>query len=292
MRNYFDFEETEQYGLRKGIVFYFDDLIDEEIVTFLEGVIEKFLLMTHAEFTKKRGGNDYPNRRNIRGGWRKIFHREFDNKDFTSAQVLALDNCSPQHLQTIYVLILLSNYRNFDIDSVCSFLYFQCPLDTEWSDIYQFMEDVNHKLNVCYASAGYEMAINVLHYPGSMGYGIRALRDLDYVNSEETEWINHRVRSKTGVPCPNFIQILCPDWVKKIDDKVPNDIGAKLENGKLFLDILNRNSGRMCEPTFEEIESRYQKLYHLLKPILVFPERTRFMKKDDWEKRRKRFEER
>ena len=54
MRNYFDFEETEQYGLRKGIVFYFDDLIDEEIVTFLEGVIEKFLLMTHAEFTKKR----------------------------------------------------------------------------------------------------------------------------------------------------------------------------------------------------------------------------------------------
>lgn len=37
MRNCLDFEETEQYGLRKGIVFYFDDLIDEEIITFLEG---------------------------------------------------------------------------------------------------------------------------------------------------------------------------------------------------------------------------------------------------------------
>ena len=291
MRNCLDFEETEQYGLRKGIVFYFDDLIDEEIITFLERIIEQFLFMTHAEFTKKRGGNDYPNRRNIRGGWRKVFHREFDNKDYNSSQVLVLDNCSPQHLQTIYTRIQLSNYRNFAFDSVCSFLYFQCQLDTECSDIYQFMEDVNHRLNICYASAGYEMAINILHGPGSMGYGIRALKNLDYVNSEETEWLHLRVSSKTGIPCPNFIQVLCSDWAKKIDDKVPDEICAKLENGKLFLDILNRISERMYEPTFEEVESRYQKLYLLLKPILVFPERTRFMKKEDWEKRLKRFEE-
>ena len=291
MRNYFDFEETEQYGLRKGIVFYFDDFIDEGIITFLESMIEKFLLMTHADFTKKRGGNDYPNRRNIRGGWRKIFHREFDNKDFTSSEILTLDNCSPQHLQTICVHIVLTNDRNSAIASVRNYLYFQCPLDTEWSDIYQFMEDVNRRLDICYASAGYEMVMNALHSPGSVGYGVRALKNLDYVNSEETEWRDLSVSSKTGVPCPNFIQVLCPDWVKKMDDKAPNDICAKLENGKLFLDILDRNSGRMCEPTFEEVESRYQKLYHLLKPILVFPERTRFMKKEDWEKRLKRFEE-
>ena len=153
------------------------------------------------------------------------------------------------------------------------------------------MEDVNRRLDICYASAGYEMVMNALHSPGSVGYGVRALKNLDYVNSEETEWRDLSVSSKTGVPCPNFIQVLCPDWVKKMDDKAPNDICAKLENGKLFLDILDRNSGRMCEPTFEEVESRYQKLYHLLKPILVFPERTRFMKKEDWEKRLKRFEE-
>ena len=36
---------------------------------------------------------------------------------------------------------------------------------------------------------------------------------------------------------------------------------------------------------------KYQELYWLLKPLLVSPERSMFMKKEDWEKRLKRFEE-
>ena len=31
LSNIFDFEETEKMGLRKGIVFYFNDWIDENI---------------------------------------------------------------------------------------------------------------------------------------------------------------------------------------------------------------------------------------------------------------------
>lgn len=286
MDNIFCFEETEKFGLRKGIVFYFDDWVEQKTICVLEEIIEAFLLMTHAEFTKKRGTNDYPNRRNIRGGWRKVFHREFDGKDFTETYYLQFDNCAPQNLQTIHACIGLSNSEGIN-----QYLYFQCPTDTEWSAIYQFMEHVNRNLNVLYASAGYEMAINILHYPGSMGYGIRAMKGLKYVNSEDTEWYNLRFKFQFGIPCPNFIQILCPDWAKKIGDKAPDGIYTKTEEGRLFLDILNRTSGQICEPTLETIEARYQMLYRILKPLIVPPERTRFMKKEDWAKRLKRFEE-
>ena len=117
------------------------------------------------------------------------------------------------------------------------------------------------------------------------------MKDLKYVNSEETEWYNLRFEFQFGIPCPNFIQILCPAWAKKIGNKVPDGIYTKTEEGKLFLDILNRTSGEICEPILKVVETRYQVLYHLLKPMIVTPERTRFMKKEDWEKRLKRFEE-
>ena len=267
------------------MAFYFDDWVNGEVVDILEGIIEKFLLMTHAEFTKKRGTNDYPNRRNIRGGWQKVLHREFDGKDFTSTYYLQLDNCAPQYLQTVHACAALTN-----AESIYEYLYFQCPVDTEWSDIYQFMEYVNRNLNVLYASAGYEMGINILHYPGSMGYGIRALKNLKYVNSEETDWYKLRFDFCFGIPCPNFIQILCSDWAEKIGDEIPDGVYAKTEKGKLFLDLLNRTSGQICEPVFETVEARYQVLYHFLKPLIITPERTRFMRKEDWEKRLKRFE--
>ena len=163
MGNIFGFEETEKMGLRKGVVFYFNDWIDEKIISILEEIIEQFFSLTQAQFTKKRNGkNDaYVNRRNIRGGWKKIFHREFDSKSFESANILILDNCTSQSLQTIYACVKPSNYKVPPIDYfVYSYLYFQCLLDIEWSTIYQFMEYVNGKLTIHYASAGYEMAFH------------------------------------------------------------------------------------------------------------------------------------
>lgn len=119
----------------------------------------------------------YVNRRNIRGGWKKIFHREFDNKSFDSANILILDNCTSQNLQTIYACVKPSNYKAPSIDYfVYSYLYFQCPLDIEWSTVYQFME---------------------------------------YVNSEYTEWRALCLSTRFGVPCPNFIQVLCPELTQK-----------------------------------------------------------------------------
>ena len=272
MGNIFGFEETEKMGIRKGVVFYFNDWIDEKIISILEEIIEQFLSLTQAQFTKKYNGENsaYVNRRNIRGGWKKIFHREFDNKSFDSSNILILDNCTSQNLQTVYACVKPSNYKAPSIDYfVYSYLYFQCPLDIEWSTIYQFMEYVNSKLTIHYASAGYEMAFNDL-CPKSAGYG---------------------VSTRFGVPCPNFIQILWPELTQKIESEIPNELHGKLVNANLFLDILDRKSGKMPEPTLEQIQTRYQKLYWLLKPILVLPERPMFMKKGDWEKRLRRFEE-
>ena len=237
MGNIFGFEETEKMGLRKGDVFYFNDWIDEKIISILEEIIEQFLSLTQAQFTKKYNGENsaYVNRRNIRGGWKKIFHREFGNKSFDSSNILILDNCTSQNLQTVYACVKPSNYKAPSIDYfVYGYLYFQCPLDIEWREL-------------C-------------------------------------------LSTRFGVPCPNFIQILWPELTQKIESEIPNELHGKLVNANLFLDILDRKSGKMPEPTLEQIETRYQKLYWLLKPILVSPERPMFMKKEDWEKRLRRFE--
>lgn len=253
MSNIFDFKETEKMGLRKGVVFYFNDWIEEKIISILEEIVEQFLFLTQMQFTKKRNGDSdaYVNRRNIRGGWKKVFHRAFDN--FDSSNILVLDNCTPQQLQTIYTCIKLTNYRVPSINYfVYSYLCFQFPLDIEWSTVYQFIE---------------------------------------YVNSKYTEWDNIRLSTRFGVPCPNFIQVLYPELMQKMGSEIPNELHTKLVNSNLFLDILDRKSEKMFEPTLEQIGARHQKLYRLLKPLLVSPERSMFMKKEDYEKRLKRFEE-
>ena len=211
--------------------------------TRLEEIVGQFLSLTQAQFTKKRSGeNDaYVNRRNIRGGWKKVFHRAFDN--FDDSNILILDNCTPQQLQTIYTCMKPTNHRG-PSHFVCSYLYFQFPLDIEWSTVYQFME---------------------------------------YVNSEYTEWNGLDLSTRFGVPCPNFIQILCPELTQKIASEIPDELHGKLVNTNLLLDILDRKSEKMPEPALEQIKSRYQKLYWLLKPLLVSPERSMFMKKEDWE---------
>ena len=101
---------------------------------------------------------------------------------------------------------------------VYSYLYFQCPLDIEWSTVYQFMEYVNSKLMIHYASAGYEMAFNDL-CPKSAGYGVRAFNQLNYVNSEYTEWNGLHLSTRFGVPfVPPERSMLMKkeDWVKRL----------------------------------------------------------------------------
>lgn len=46
-------------GLRKGVVLYFNDWIDEKIISILEEIVEQFLSLTQAQFTKKRSGDPW-----------------------------------------------------------------------------------------------------------------------------------------------------------------------------------------------------------------------------------------
>ena len=41
--NIFGFEETEKMGVRKGVVFYFNDWIDEKIISILEEIMKSYL---------------------------------------------------------------------------------------------------------------------------------------------------------------------------------------------------------------------------------------------------------
>lgn len=128
------FEETAKIGLRKSTMLYFDDLIEDETILKLETILEQFLILSRTEFTKKRGGSDRVNIRNLRGCWKTVFHRGFDKRDQADSQCLTLENSSPQHLQTGRAVISLSNRSS----NVYQELYFQWPVQTEWSILYNF----------------------------------------------------------------------------------------------------------------------------------------------------------
>ena len=80
-------KSTAEFGIRKGIIFYFYDIITEQVILTTEDILSEFLEMTGGAFTKKHTfRTDACTRRNpsgfrsIRGGWRKIFHKAFDDR--------------------------------------------------------------------------------------------------------------------------------------------------------------------------------------------------------------------
>lgn len=159
----------------------------------------------------------------------------------------------------------------------------------------QFLESVSGLLDLKYASAGYDMAYNIFHYPGSVGQAVRALKNLPYVNSEYTEWSSaYRLKAKTqmGIPCPNFIQAFSSELSSKI--QIPSTeshagLSTQYMHDFWFLDILDHSKGQMPEPPLSEIENRFAKLYERLKPVILLYDRPVYMKPDKWKKRQNRF---
>ncbi len=283
MDPFFGFQENEKYGLRKGMVFYFADEMTANTIAAVETILQQFLQMTQQEFTKKHSGrSDYVNVRNLRGGWQKIFHREFDGRDRNNAEVLVLDSCTPQKLQPIRAVIVFRNCEPWLND-----LYLQFPLSVSWADVSCFVAGVNQTLRLQYASAGYEMASNILYYPGSLGYATRALENLPYVNSEVSEW--NAFMAHLGIPCPNFLQVLGPALHTQLQpDSIPG-IYTELMGDRMLLDLFDHIGDTISEPPKEELEARFSRLYQLFQPILVSYPRPVFLKKDLWEKRLARF---
>ena len=179
-----DLDGGARYGIRKGIILYLADWFTPEKIEAVEDILSRFLDMTGETFTKKCSGrlDAYPGTgcpsgfRNIRGGWQKIFHREFDGifepvLSETGSGVLSLSNCDSEHLQTVHCFLALSNCKHWVTAS--SKIYFQFSRSVPWMDVLDFLVYVNQMLEVQYASAGYEMATNPFYFSAP---AIRLLR--------------------------------------------------------------------------------------------------------------------
>lgn len=281
-----NFEENEKYGIRKSMVFYFYDSINAEKVGIVEEIVKSYIEQFQVEFNKKRVNDEYEYR-NIRGGWQKIFHKVYDNVDFDNSHIVEFLEGDEEHSlrHRMYLLLWEGGLRP-------SILIFQCNQSAQWKHVYQFMEYVNELLEVHFASAGYDIIYNP--WTGIAPYAVKRLKSSRILNSDITEWNSaYTSKVKSGICCPNIIQILNPDFCRKLD---LNRIDAsavtntKMAGKNLMIDILDRIDGEFAEPEQQILEQRMDSLYQMLKPIVIKYERTVYLKPDAWEQRMHRFE--
>ena len=285
-----------KYGIQKGIILYLADWFTPEKVDVVEEVLSRFLTMTGETFTKKCSGtlDAYPGKscpsgfRNIRGGWQKIFHREFDGQFASTPSqdgsgVLSLSNCDGEHLQTVHCFLALYNFKRWVKAS--SKIYFQFSRCVPWREVLDFLIYVNQSLDVQYASAGYEMAVNPFHFSPP---AIRALRDLPLVNSFDTEWYFRKYDHT--IQCPNLIQVLSEELLSPLSPP-PGDSAVTLvplDGGKQVVHILDGEA--LDEPSEEELLTRLRTLNTWFQPILAQLEKPMYFKPDAWAIRCQRFD--
>lgn len=260
--------------------------MDSEKVRIVEEIIEYFIKQFNVEFNKKRVGNEYEFR-NIKGGWQKIYHKVYDNADFSCAHGADFLQGDKE--------CLLNNKVNIDLweaQRLPRSLSFLCRKTTEWKTIYHFMEYVNELLEVHFASAGYDIVYNP--WTGIAPYAVKRLSSSRILNSDITEWNSaYILKVRSGICCPNIIQILNPDFcqrlnINKIDESEITN--TKMAGKNLMIDILDRKDGEFEEPEQSELEQRMDSLYQMLKPIVVEYKRTMYLKPDVWEQRMHRFD--
>lgn len=297
-----------EYGIRKGIILYFNDMVTEQIILTVEDIVSEFLTMTNGTFTKKHSfRNDaftYRNPscyRNIRGGWKTIFHKEFDGRfndqteeDGTviansSSEGIFFSDCDAQNLQRIEADIRLSNFKNWR--TATSELYFLCETSVSWQQICDFAVDMSGRLDVQYASAGYEMALNPYCCNRCLR-GYRQLKNLPFVNSYSTEWQYMRVlKDERKILIPNFLQVLSKEMFRSLDsDALPENLHIRaLENEKWLIDVLDHKE-ELKEPPEADLANRFHILQSFFQPIIVQREKPLYLKPDEWEIRKKRFD--
>ena len=300
--------DRAEYGIRKGIIFYFNDIITERVILTVEDILSEFSTVAGGAFTKKHSFRTdaftYRNPscyRNIRGGWNKIFHREFDGRfnDETDAdgniisnsnsEGLFLSDCGAQSLQRTEVDIRLSNHKN--LTNVSSELYFLCEISVPWQKIYDFLVYMSGKLDVHYACAGYEMALNPYCYNRCLR-GYRQLKDLPFVNSYSTEWEYMRViKDGRKIFVPNFLQVFSKEIFQSLNLEMlsENIHVAALIHEKWLIDILNHGEEAQ-EPSEHELTERFRVLRAFFQPIMIQREKPLYLKPYEWEIRKKRFD--
>ena len=290
-----DLDGGARYGIRKGIILYLADWFTPEKIEAVEDILSRFLDMTGETFTKKCSGrlDAYPGTgcpsgfRNIRGGWQKIFRREFDGQfqpvpSQDGSGVLSLSNCDSEHLQTVHCFLAFSNFKHWVRAS--SKIYLQFSRCVPWRDVWDFLVYVNQILDVQYASAGHEIATNPFHFHPQ---AIRMLRDLPLVNSYDTEWYFRR--DDHTIQCPNLIQILSEEHLSPLPPP-PKDSGITvlpMFGRKQTVHVLDGTA--LEEPPEEELLARLRALDTWSRPILAQLEKPMYFKPEAWEIRCRRF---
>lgn len=287
---------NRQYDIRKGIILYLADWFTPKKVDTVEEILSRFLSMTGETFTKKCSGrlDAYPGKdcpsgfRNIRGGWQKILHKEFDGEfepvpSQNGSGVLSLSNCDSEHLQTVHCFLALSNFKHWVKSS--SNMYFQFSRSTAWREVLDFLLYVNRVLDIQYASAGYEMSVNPFHFSPP---AIRLLKDMPLVNSYDTEWYFRKYDHT--IQCPNLLQVLSQEHLSLLSPP-PGDSGVTLlplNGGKQAVHILDGEA--LDEPSEKELLVRLRALNAWFHPILAQPEKPMYFKPEAWKIRCRRFD--
>lgn len=291
--------EKIEYGIRKGVVCCFRDVITDAVLLIVEDILTEFLFMTGGTFTKKHSFRaDAATRRNpsgyrsIRGGWRKIYHKEFDNRFAPdgadgSSEGLDLSDCAESRLQTIGADIQLSNFKYWHKGS--SWLYFVCPPSVSWQALTDFTQYINEHLDIQYASAGYEMVLNPYCYSRCLR-AYRHMKDLPYVNSFATEWqYQQTIKDEGRIHTPNFLQILRADTYRALSQPPPPGIhAAALKGEKWLIDLLDHGD-EIREPPEAELAERFRALQAYFRPILALREKPLYLKPAEWEIRKSRY---
>lgn len=301
-------DSSAGYGIRKGMAVYFRDVITEPAILAVESILTEFLAVTGGAFTKKHSFRaDACTRRNpsgfrnIRGGWNKIFHKEFDGQfdggtdadgnriANTNSEGLYLSDCGPDRLQTVEADIYLSNYKH--LRTASSTLYLLCGASVPWKELYDFAVYTSGKLDVQYSSAGYELAFNPYCYNRCLR-GYRQLKNLPFVNSCATEWNYLRAaKEESKIFAPNFIQVFSKEMRMPFASGLPPEgihISA-LPNGKWIVSLL-QHENEISEPPEEELFKRFRLLQSFFQPILMPQEKPLYLKPDEWAVRKKRFD--
>ena len=272
------------YGIRKGIVFYFNDYIEKDpIKTMIGNLID----ITGTKFTRKSAQDD-PQIRLIRGGWERVFDNTFRNSTFENSNVLMFTDETKEALPTTKIYMNLWNPRKMP-----SIILINCMTDIEWDTIISFIHNVNKLLNLQFVSAGYDVVSNYFWYPGSAAYGLKFLRTVKCANSEWTEWLNpnYRFAANHGICCPNIIQFLSNKLWSPVKDAV-NQSGFHCEqlNSGVLLDVLDHRDGMLFEPEKDVLFDRLSRLYQVLRPIVIHYQKPMFLKENEWAAWQRRYD--
>lgn len=274
-------DDTILFGIRKGIAFYFNDVIEKE---HMKEIVRMLVDLTSVTFTGKQAQGE-PKIRLVRGGWERVFDAAFRHSTFENSNVLMLTDGTKDALQTTQIYMNLWNPCRS-----ASCILVNCVADISWETIIAFIQAVSSILHLQYVSAGYDVVSNDFWYPRSAAYSLKFLQTIKYANSKWTEWFYLGSVVNKAIYGPNVIQFLSDSLWEPVKQTVRQcGFTCTPLNTGVMLDILDHKDGKLLEPRKDQLLDRLSRLYQALNPIIVPAVKPMFLKENEWSLWQQRF---